>query len=46
MSLTPNASVIIPCYNSAWSLLRLAENFRQIEHGNFEIIFVDDGNLV
>jgi glycosyltransferase involved in cell wall biosynthesis len=40
----PQISIIIPCYNSAWSLPRLAGNLKQVARPGFDIVFVDDGS--
>lgn len=37
-------SIIIPCYNSSWSLPNLAANIAAIELEDIEVVFIDDGS--
>ncbi len=37
-------SIIIPCYNSAWSLPTLANSLKPLLSDKVEVIFIDDGS--
>ena len=42
--LNPEITVIIPCYNSGFSLLRTLSSLKSQTYRNFEIIIVNDGS--
>lgn len=44
MNSSPSVSIIIPCYNSAWSLPTLANSLRSLLSDDVEVIFIDDGS--
>ena len=44
MSGPPTVSILIPCYNSAWSLCTLAHSLKPLLSNDVEIILIDDGS--
>ena len=43
-SLNSNVTVIIPCYNSGFSILRTLQSLRSQTYKNFSIIIINDGS--